>query len=75
MNAIQNCQKEKIEINFVLPLCLGNTARRDRVKGVLVNTPIFTWAYTRTLKERGKREIRNLIDIGSFFQCKGMLCI
>ncbi len=33
--------------------------RRDRVKkGVLVNTPTFTWAYTRMLKERGKREIR-----------------
>jgi hypothetical protein len=24
MNAIKNCQKERIEINFVLPLCLGN---------------------------------------------------
>ena len=32
-----------------------NYTRRDRVKEVLVNTPTFTWAYTRTLKERGKK--------------------
>ncbi len=31
-----------------------------------MNTPTFTWAYTRTLKEGGKREICNSIDIGSF---------
>jgi hypothetical protein len=32
-----------------------NGTRRDRVKkGVLVNTPTFTWAYTRTFKERGR---------------------
>jgi hypothetical protein len=24
-----------------------------------VNTPTFTWAYTRTFEERGKKEIRN----------------
>jgi hypothetical protein len=24
-------------------------------KGVLVNTPTITWAYTRTFKEKGKR--------------------
>jgi hypothetical protein len=40
--------------------------RRDREKGVLVNTPTFTWAYTRTFKERGKKEIRNSIDVSSF---------
>jgi hypothetical protein len=44
-----------------------NDTRRDRVKkGVLVNTPTFTWAYTRTFKERGKKEIRNSIDVSSF---------
>jgi hypothetical protein len=32
-------------------------------KGVLVNTPTLSWAYTRTLKERGKEEICNSIDI------------
>jgi hypothetical protein len=33
-------------------------------KGVLVNTPTLSWAYTRTLKERGeKREICDSIDI------------
>jgi hypothetical protein len=32
-----------------------NYTRRGRVKGVHVNTPIFTWAYTRTFKERGKK--------------------
>ncbi len=31
-----------------------------------MNTPTFTWAYTRTFKERGKGEFRNSIDIGSF---------
>jgi hypothetical protein len=58
-----NSQKVRIEIKFVLPLSLGNTARHPQVlcpqkekvnspegkKGVLVNT----WAYTRTFKERG----------------------
>jgi hypothetical protein len=47
--------------------------RRDRVKGVLVNTPTFTWAYTRAFKERGKGEIRNSMDTGSF--TNGMLFI
>jgi hypothetical protein len=32
-------------------------------KGVLVNTPTLSWAYTRTLKGRGKEEICNSIDI------------
>jgi hypothetical protein len=27
-----------------------------------VNTPTFTWAYTRTFKERGNREIHNSMD-------------
>jgi hypothetical protein len=60
-----NSQKVRIEIKFVLPLSLGNTARHPQVlcpqkekvnlrggkgnKGVLVNT----WAYTRTFKETG----------------------
>ncbi len=60
-----NSQKVRIEIKFVLPLSLGNTARHPQVlcpqkekvnppeglgkKGVLVNT----WAYTGTFKERG----------------------
>jgi hypothetical protein len=48
-----------------------NYTRRDRVKGVLVNTPTFTWAYTRTFKERAKREIRNSMDTGSFSIEKG----
>ncbi len=34
-------------------------------KGVLVNTPTFTWVYTRKLK-KGKEEIHNLIDCSSF---------
>jgi hypothetical protein len=62
INTTKNYQKGKIEINFVLPLCLGNTARYLQLLhpsadelGVLVNTPIFTWAYTRTFKERGKK--------------------
>jgi hypothetical protein len=39
----------------------------DRVKeGVLENTPTLTWAYTRTFKERGKRDIGNSIDIHGF---------
>jgi hypothetical protein len=32
-------------------------------KGVLVNTPTLTWAYTKTFKEREKRYSS---DIGSF---------
>ena len=32
-----------------------NYTRRGRVKGVHVNTPTFTWAYTRTFKEKGKK--------------------
>ncbi len=48
-----------------------STTSRDRVKGVLVNTPTFTWAYTRTFKERGKWEIRNSADVGSFYNAKG----
>jgi hypothetical protein len=48
-----------------------NDTRRDRVKRVsLVNTPTFTWAYTRTFKERGKREIRNSVD--NAFDCIAM---
>jgi hypothetical protein len=30
-------------------------AKRDERKGVLVNTHTFTWVYTRTLKEGGKK--------------------
>jgi hypothetical protein len=38
-----------------------NGNRRDKgKKGVLVNTPTLSWAYTRTLKERGKEEIRDI---------------
>jgi hypothetical protein len=48
-----------------------NYTRRDRVKGVLVNTPTFTWAYTRKFKERGKGEIRNSMDTGSFTNAMG----
>jgi hypothetical protein len=55
---------------FFLLLSLGNTARhplvmasselveytrRDRKKGVLVNTPTLTWVYTKTFKDRGKK--------------------
>jgi hypothetical protein len=29
-----------------------------------VNTLTFTWAYTRTFKEKGGEEIRNSIEIG-----------
>ncbi len=63
INATKNYQKGRIEFNFFLPLGMGNTTRhlqllhpsdeelnhprRDRVKGVLVNTPTFTWAYRR----------------------------
>jgi hypothetical protein len=63
---------ENEEKRFIfLPLSLlGNTARQvpdkcsirskvespHREKGVLVNTPIFTWAYTRTFEERGRRD-------------------
>jgi hypothetical protein len=31
-----------------------------------VNTPTFTWAYTRILKKGGKREMRNSIDSVAF---------
>jgi hypothetical protein len=30
-------------------------------KGVLVNTPTLSWAYTRSLKGRGKEEIRDIV--------------
>jgi hypothetical protein len=30
--------------------------RQDRKKGVLVNTPTLAWVYTRTFKERGRRD-------------------
>jgi hypothetical protein len=39
-------------------------------KGVLVNTPTLAWAYTRTFKERGREEILNSVDIGSFSNYK-----
>jgi hypothetical protein len=32
-----------------------------------MNTPTFTWTYTRTFKEKGKREIRNSMD--NAFDC------
>jgi hypothetical protein len=35
-------------------------------KRVLVNTPTFTWAYTRTFKEMGFEEILYSVDTGSF---------
>jgi lantibiotic modifying enzyme len=38
----------------------------EQEKGVLVNTPTFTWAYTRTFKEREIEEILNSIDTDSF---------
>ncbi len=57
---------------FFLPLRLGqplvdpqvllpsteklNPPGRSAIKGVLVNTPTLTWAYTRTLKEKGRRD-------------------
>jgi hypothetical protein len=57
---------------FFLPLRLGQpgidpqvllpstekfkTPGRSAIKGVLVNTPTLTWAYTRTLKEKGRRD-------------------
>jgi hypothetical protein len=31
INTTQNCQKGKIEINFVLPLCLGNAVRHPQL--------------------------------------------
>jgi hypothetical protein len=49
------------------------STRMDRVKGVLVNTPTFVRAYTRTFKERGIEEILNSDGIGSF--SNGMLFI
>jgi hypothetical protein len=74
-----------------LPLSLGNTARHPQVlhpkvestrqnrkiKGVLVNSPTFTWAYTRTFKEREIEEILNSIDTDSFSNqtANGMLFI
>jgi hypothetical protein len=32
------------------------TPGRSAIKCVLVNTPTLTWAYTRTLKEKGRRD-------------------
>jgi hypothetical protein len=31
------------------------SSRQDKKKGVLVNTPTLTWAYTWTFKEREKK--------------------
>jgi hypothetical protein len=82
INAIKNCQKEE-EINFVKPLCLGNTARhlellhpsaeelndtrRDRVKGVLVNVNTPTFTWTK------ERSVTRLTMHLIAFQCNGML--
>jgi hypothetical protein len=42
--------------------------RRDRKKGVLVNTPTHTWVYTRTRRDlkKGEEERCKSNDIGSF---------
>jgi hypothetical protein len=40
-----------------------NPPRRNREKGVLVNTPTLAWAYTRTFEQKGEEGIFNLIDI------------
>jgi hypothetical protein len=34
----------------------SNPAGRIGKKGVLVNTPTLSWVYTRTFKERGRRD-------------------
>jgi hypothetical protein len=45
------------------------STRRDRKKGVLMNTPTLTWVYKRTFKEKGIEEIcdsiRLSISVGS----------
>jgi hypothetical protein len=35
INSTKNCQKGRTEINFVLPLCLGNTVRHPQAPQVL----------------------------------------
>jgi hypothetical protein len=66
-------EERKYNNTFFLPLSLGNirsgihrcsneSTRRDKKKGVLVNTPTLAWAYTRTFKDKGK----NSNDIVSF---------
>jgi hypothetical protein len=44
--------------------------RQDEKKEVLVNTPTLTWAYTRTFKERGRRD--ESPGIGSFSNQKAV---
>jgi hypothetical protein len=51
-----------------------NYTRRDRVKGVLVNTPTLAWAYTGTFKERGRRDLQLERHL-KFLQSNGILLI
>jgi hypothetical protein len=50
INPTKKCQKGKIGINFVLPLCLGNTARHLRQ---LLHPSVEEFNYTR--QDRVKR--------------------
>jgi hypothetical protein len=47
----------------------AESTRRDRKKGVLVNT--LTCVYTRTFIKEGEEELRNSTDIGSFSSPEG----
>jgi hypothetical protein len=42
----------------------AESTRRDRKKGVLVNTPTLTCVYTRAFIKEGEEELRNSTDIG-----------
>jgi hypothetical protein len=58
------------EIRPGIHRCSNESSRLDRKKGVLVNTPTLTWAYTWTFKERERRD--ESPGIGSFSNQKAV---